>query len=67
MDELRADGTIVGGWVKADFSGAVLVLECANANEATVVLGTLPTAINDATKFVLKEIVDLDSARRGVA
>jgi hypothetical protein len=62
-DELRAAGTITGGWAKADFSGAVLVLECADAAEATAVLGTLPTVINDATDFVLTEIVDLDSVR----
>jgi len=38
-------GTITGGWVKADFSGAILVLECADLAEATAALGTLPTVI----------------------
>jgi hypothetical protein len=67
VDELRAAGTITGGWVKADRSGAVLVLDCANAAEATAALNTLPTAINDATAFVLTEILDSDSVRPGVA
>ena len=66
LDELRAAGTITDGWVKADFSGAVLVLDCADAAEATVALNTLPIAINDATAFVLTEILDLDSVRPGV-
>ena len=67
VNELRAAGTITGAWVKADFSGAVLVLECADAAEATAALGTLPIAINDATDIVLTEIIDLDSVRPGVA
>jgi hypothetical protein len=66
IEELRAAGTITGGWVKADFSGAILVLECADASEATAALGTLPIVINDATDFVLIEVVDLDSVRPGV-
>ena len=66
IEELRAAGTITGGWVKADFSGAVLVLECADAAEATAALATLPTVINDATSIVLIEVVDLDSVRPGV-
>jgi len=60
IEELRAAGTITGGWVKADFSGAVLVLECADAAEATAALGTLPIVINDATTFELIEVVDLE-------
>jgi hypothetical protein len=67
VDKLRAAGTITGGWLKADFSGAVLVLECADAAEATAALDTLPTAINDATTFVLTEIIDADSARPSVS
>jgi hypothetical protein len=67
VDELRAAGTITDGWVKADFSGAVLVLECADAAEATAALDTLPTRINDATTIVLTEIVTLDSVRPSVS
>ncbi|MCL2788795.1 MAG: hypothetical protein FWD59_09970 [Micrococcales bacterium] len=63
IDELRAAGTITGGWVKADSSGAVLMLECTDAAEATAALTTLPTVINDATSFELIEIVNLDSVR----
>ena len=66
VEELRAAGTITGGWVKADFSGAVLVLECADAAEATAALDTLPAVINDATSVVLIEVVDLDSVAPGV-
>ena len=66
LDELRAAGTITDGWVKADYSGAVLVLDCADAAEATAALNSLPIAINDATAFVLTEILDLDSVRPGV-
>ena len=66
LDELRAAGTITDGWVKADYSGAVLVLDCADAAEATAALNSLPVAINDATAFVLTEILDLDSVRPGV-
>jgi hypothetical protein len=67
LEELRAAGTVTGGWVKADFSGAVLVLECADEAEATAALGTLPIVVNDATDFVVTEVVDLDSVRPGVA
>jgi len=67
VNALRAAGTITGGWVKADFSGAILVLECADAAEATAVLGTLPIAINDAAAVVLTQVIDLDSAGPSVA
>ena len=66
LDELRTAGTITDGWVKADYSGAVLVLDCADAAEASAALNSLPIAINDATAFVLMEILDLDSVRPGV-
>jgi hypothetical protein len=67
VDELRAAGTITGGWLKSDFSGAVLVLECADEDEATAALCSLPIAVNKASTFVLTEIVDLDSVRPSVA
>jgi hypothetical protein len=66
IDELRAAGTITDGWVKSDFSGAILVLECADESEATAALRTLPIAINDATTFVLTEIMDLDAVRHSL-
>ena len=66
INELRAAGTITNGWVKADFSGAALVLECADAAEATAALGTLPIAANGATDVVLTEIIDLDSVHPDV-
>jgi hypothetical protein len=58
LNELRAAGTVTAGWVKADFTGAVLVLECADAAEATTALDTLPIAANHATDIVLTEIID---------
>jgi hypothetical protein len=66
INELRAAGTITDGWVKADFSGAILVLECADEGKATAALRTLPIAINDAATFVLTEVIDLDSVQPSV-
>jgi hypothetical protein len=63
IDELRAAGTITDAWVKADFSGAVLVLDCADTADATAALNTLPIAINDAATVVLTEILDADAVR----
>lgn len=62
VNELRAAGTIRNGWLKSDFSGAFLLLDCANEAEATAVLGTMPMVINHATSFVLTEVIELDSA-----
>jgi hypothetical protein len=61
VNELRAAGVIRNGWVKSDFSGAFLLLDCANEAEAYAALNTLPTVVSDATTFVLSEVVDLDS------
>ena len=60
--ELQAAGTVTGIWLKSDFSGAVLMLECADETEAAATLNTLPIAVNDATTFVLTEIIDPGSA-----
>jgi len=65
--ELRAAGTITDVWLKSDFSGAVLMLECADEAGATAALNTLPIVINDATAYVLTEIVDLDSVHPGAS
>jgi hypothetical protein len=67
VDELRAAGKIIDGWLKSDFSGGILVLECTDEGAATAALNTLPSVINDATAFVLTEIIDLDSVRPGLA
>jgi hypothetical protein len=61
ITELQSAGTITGVWLKADFSGAVLMLETAAEAEATAAVRSLPTVMNDATTFVLTEIVDLVS------
>jgi hypothetical protein len=67
INELRAAGTITDVWVKADFSGAILVLECADKGEATAALRSLPIAINHAATFVLTEVIDLDSVQTSVS
>jgi hypothetical protein len=63
----KAAGTITDVWVKADFSGAILVLECADKGEATAALRSLPIAINHAATFVLTEVIDLDSVQTSVS
>ena len=65
--ELQAAGTIKDIWLKSDFSGAVVILECSDEAEATAAHNTLPMVINEATTFVLTEIVDPDSVRLGSA
>lgn len=60
VNELRTAGTITGGWLKSDYSGAVLILECADEDEATAALNTLPIAINKAATVALTPIVDLE-------
>lgn len=57
--ELQAAGTVVHIWMKADYSGAVLVLECASKDEADAVLGTFPIARNGATTVTVTELADL--------
>ena len=41
------------------------MLECADAAEATAAINTLPIAINNASTFVLTEVIDLDSVGPG--
>jgi hypothetical protein len=66
IQELRKAGTITDGWVKADFSGAILQLECADADEAISALNTLPMVINDATNFELVHVLGFDEAAAGM-
>ena len=56
--ELMSAGTITAIWLKADFSGAVFILESADEAEAWATLDTMPIVMNDATAVVLTEIVD---------
>lgn len=67
LAELRAAGIVTAAWLKADFSGGVLVLECASEEEATAALNTMPTVINNATTVTLTQILDLDSMPSGPA
>ncbi len=63
LDELRADGVLIEGWLKADYSGAVLVLSCEDDESMIAALASLPTAVAGATTFVTKSVVDLASVR----
>jgi hypothetical protein len=63
VDELRAAGTITDVWLKSDYSGAILVLDCADEGDVVAALRTLPSVINNATTFVLTELTDLDAVR----
>lgn len=67
VEELRAAGTITDIWLKADYSGAVAVLDCADEAEATAALQTLPVVKNEATAFALTEIVHIDAVQHGVS
>jgi hypothetical protein len=67
LAELRAAGTVTAVWLKSDFSGAVLMLESADEAEATAAVRTLPIVINDATTFVLTELVDPESVHAASA
>lgn len=67
VGELAAAGIVINGWLKADFSGTVLVLDVTDKDRATEILGTLPSVANDATTFALTEIIDPDAARPGSA
>ena len=62
--ELHAAGTLTDIWLKSDFSGAVLMLECADEKEAIAALNTLPIAMNNASTFVVTELVNVDSANQ---
>lgn len=61
VSELQAAGILTNIWMKSDQSGAVLVLECADRDEATSILNTFPIVINDAATLVVTELADLDS------
>jgi muconolactone delta-isomerase len=60
--ELQSAGTVTNIWLKADFSGAVIVLECASKDEAEAVLGTFPIARHGATTIELTALADMDAA-----
>ena len=56
--ELRAAGTLTSLWLKADYSGAFLLLECADEAAAHAALGSLPLVVNDATRYALTAVID---------
>jgi muconolactone delta-isomerase len=61
--ELREAGILDELWLKADRSGAVIVLEADDAEDAQRQLATLPLVAHGITTFEVTELVAVDSAR----
>lgn len=59
MVELLSSGIVEQAFVKADYSGAVLVAEAPDAATLQEALDTLPLAVNGVTTFTLTEIVGI--------
>jgi muconolactone delta-isomerase len=57
MAELAAAGTIEQVYLKADYSGAVLLADADDAKTLRAALDTLPLVINGVTSFAITEIV----------
>jgi hypothetical protein len=57
MAELTGAGTVEQVFLKADYSGAVLIAHAADATALADLLSTLPLVINGITSFALTEIV----------
>lgn len=58
MAELAQSGTLEHAYLKADFSGAVLVVEADSLQGATAQLGTLPLVREGVTTFQFTQIVE---------
>ena len=56
-DELRRGGLLSDLWVKADWSGAVMVLECPDLPAARAAVSHLPLVRHGVTSFTFIEIV----------
>jgi muconolactone delta-isomerase len=57
--ELQRSGVIEEIWLKADRSGAVVVLDCDDADDARRQLSTLPLVENGVTSFDVTELVPI--------
>ena len=55
--DLHQQGVLRELYFRADWPGAVLVLECADAGEAERILGTLPLVQGGLIRFELIELV----------
>jgi hypothetical protein len=55
--ELRQAGVLEQFWLKADRTGAVLLLEVADADDARRQLATLPLVENGITSFEVTELL----------
>ena len=58
MANLVADGLVTTMWLKADYSGAVLILESPDTEQAKAQLATLPLVKAGITDFSVTTIVD---------
>jgi hypothetical protein len=65
MADLVSSGTVEHVWLKADWSGAVLVLNCADEEAARAVVDNLPIASAGLTRFVLTPVLSPPPARAG--
>lgn len=58
IQELVRAGTLEQVWLKADWSGAVLIVSADDAASARAAVDSLPMVTNGVTKFTLTEVVD---------
>lgn len=57
MAELAAAGVVDQMFLKADYSGAVLIAEAADSESLRSELDTLPLVVNGVTTFSITELV----------
>jgi len=57
MAQLAAAGTVEQVFLKADYSGAVLIAESADADALRGELDTLPLVVNGVTTFSITELI----------
>ena len=58
MAELVASGFVEHVWLKADYSGAVVIAESADPATAAEVLATLPLVRNNLTSFTVTPLLE---------
>lgn len=58
VQELQQAGTVTGFWLKADYSGAVMLLDSPDESAARAVVDTLPLVRHGITSFSLTGVVD---------
>ena len=65
MASLVAAGVVEHVYLKTDYSGAVLILEVRDAQQADAELGTLPMVMGGLTNFTVTAIVEAPSLLPG--